>query len=111
MVTWDILKTREKVPKKNAAPMILREGSKKNLHTYDSRSHLQNNYCSHIISGTSGAQTSTAHTMAQGAHRSFKKKFVLWQCNTSNVALKQLPMPKCLRHVANPTNILFHFGT
>jgi hypothetical protein len=110
MMTWDILETCEKIPKKKSAPTISREGSKKNLRTYDSRSHLQKDSFWHIISGTSGAQSSTATARARGAHHSSKKKSILWQRNTSSIALKQLPMPKCLRHVANPTNILFDFG-
>ncbi len=100
-MTWDILETREKVPKKISAPTISREGSEKNLRTYDSRSHLQKDSFWHIISGTSGAQTSTARARARGAHCSSKKKSILWQRNTSSVALTQLPMPKRSRHVAD----------
>jgi hypothetical protein len=69
MMTWDILETCEKVPKKISAPTILREGSKKNLPTYNSRSHLQKDSFWHIISGTSGAQPSTAHARVRGAHQ------------------------------------------
>ncbi len=73
-MTWDILETREKVPKKISAPAISREGSEKNLRTYDTRSHLQKDSFRHIISGTSGAQTSTVRVRVQGAHHSSKKK-------------------------------------
>jgi hypothetical protein len=69
MMTWDILETRETVQKKISAPTILREGSKENLRTYDSRSRLQKDSLWHIISGTSGTQTSTACARAQGAHQ------------------------------------------
>ena len=87
--------------KKISAPTISREGSKKNLCTYDSRSHLQKDSFWHIISVTSGTQTSTACARARGAHCSSKKKSILWQRNTSSIALKQLPMPKRSRHVAD----------
>jgi hypothetical protein len=68
-MTWDILKTHEKVLQKISAPMISREGSRKNLCTYDSRSHLQKDSSWHIISGIPGAQTSTARARAQGTHQ------------------------------------------
>jgi hypothetical protein len=67
-MTWDILETREKVPKKNLGTYDLERTFQKNLHTYNSRFHLQKDSFWHIISGTSGAQTSTAHARARGAH-------------------------------------------
>jgi hypothetical protein len=68
MMTWDILETREKIPKKISAPTISREGSKKISAPMIVDPISKNDSCGHIISGTSGAQTSTACTRARGAH-------------------------------------------
>ncbi len=82
--------------------MISREGSKKNLCTSPT---IVDPISKKILSGTfflaHQAHKLQQHMRGCEGHILHPKKSILWQRNTSSVALKQLPMPKRLRHVTD----------